>query len=405
MDGFSASELVDGLKKLATNKHNSNIIMKKNVMVSLIKLLKHGSEIEKVAAARLVWVLAFNETNKKEIITANHEVIEILQNLKKDKNLELSRVSSGALWVLEYDSTKIATKFQNPESRFKKKKKNLKLNQEKKSKTLSMPNSTIDIKLVETNHSSEEAEEENDDELNKNDHNDTITNKKHIMISYQWHYQKLMLRIKDSLEEQGFHVWMDVVEMGGSTLQKMAFAVEQAAVVLVGLSQRYKDSVSCRTEAEYAYKLNKSVIPLLLEKDYQPDGWLGAIVGAKFYFDFTNNLLYKNKFKALEKELGTRGKLKNNINLNDTSIVEIDKGLNNSEVDIVDWSFEDVKIWILDKNLKSLKIKELDGQGLLFLKTLKFEAPEFFYRFLSEQMCLKTLKDLQIFTQALEKLN
>ena len=79
----------------------------------------------------------------------------------------------------------------------------------------------------------------------------------------------------------------------------------------------------------------------------------GAIVGAKFYFDFTNNLLYKNKFKALEKELGTRGKLKNNINLNDTSIVEIDKGLNNSEVDIVDWSFEDVKIWILDKNLKS----------------------------------------------------
>ena len=42
MDGFSAAELVDGLKKLASNKHNSNIIMKKNVMTPLVKLLQIG---------------------------------------------------------------------------------------------------------------------------------------------------------------------------------------------------------------------------------------------------------------------------------------------------------------------------------------------------------------------------
>ena len=34
-------------------------------------------------------------------------------------------------------------------------------------------------------------------------------------------------------------------------------------------------SLPCRTEAEYAYKCNKDVVPLLLEKNYKADGWLG----------------------------------------------------------------------------------------------------------------------------------
>ena len=42
MDGFTAAELVDGLKKLASNKHNSNNIMKKNIMTPLVKLLRIG---------------------------------------------------------------------------------------------------------------------------------------------------------------------------------------------------------------------------------------------------------------------------------------------------------------------------------------------------------------------------
>lgn len=55
-------------------------------------------------------------------------------------------------------------------------------------------------KIQETSSSSEEAEEfedeKKDDELNKTiNQTDTIKNQKHIMISYQWHYQKLMLRV------------------------------------------------------------------------------------------------------------------------------------------------------------------------------------------------------------------
>ena len=41
-------------------------------------------------------------------------------------------------------------------------------------------------------------------------------------------------------------VWMDIDQMGGSTLQAMADAVENADVVLMAMSQKYKDSLNCR---------------------------------------------------------------------------------------------------------------------------------------------------------------
>ena len=40
---------------------------------------------------------------------------------------------------------------------------------------------------------------------------------------------------------------MDVDEMGGSTLESMAKAVENASVVLVCVSQKYKESPNCRS--------------------------------------------------------------------------------------------------------------------------------------------------------------
>lgn len=68
----------------------------------------------------------------------------------------------------------------------------------------------------------------------------------HIMISYQWDSQPVLIKVRDELRSNGFLVWMDIDDMGGSTLQAMAEAVENALVVLVCFSQRYKDSPNCR---------------------------------------------------------------------------------------------------------------------------------------------------------------
>ena len=39
-------------------------------------------------------------------------------------------------------------------------------------------------------------------------------------------------------------------------------------------------------EASYAYKLGKQIIPLMMEENYEPDGWLGLILGTKLYMHF-----------------------------------------------------------------------------------------------------------------------
>ena len=48
-------------------------------------------------------------------------------------------------------------------------------------------------------------------------------------------------------QSDGFKIWLDVDQMGGSILEAMAQAVENAAVVLVALSEKYKLSPNCRT--------------------------------------------------------------------------------------------------------------------------------------------------------------
>ncbi|ESO03364.1 hypothetical protein HELRODRAFT_80466, partial [Helobdella robusta] len=86
-------------------------------------------------------------------------------------------------------------------------------------------------------------------------------------------------------------------------LEAMAMAVEKAHTVIICLSQKYKDSPNCRTEAEYTFRLRKKVIPLRLQTGYYPDGWLGILVGSKLVFDVSQQTKYEDSIKHLIKEL------------------------------------------------------------------------------------------------------
>ena len=39
-------------------------------------------------------------------------------------------------------------------------------------------------------------------------------------------------------------------------------------------------------EASYAYARRKKIIPLMMEENYRPDGWLGIILGTKLWMNF-----------------------------------------------------------------------------------------------------------------------
>lgn len=74
--------------------------------------------------------------------------------------------------------------------------------------------------------------------------------------------------------EQGLNVWMDVDKMEGSILEAMARAVEDARVVLVCYSEKYKDSQNCRTGKHQSALRLKTCS---LHKHPQKDQFIGQI--------------------------------------------------------------------------------------------------------------------------------
>ena len=72
---------------------------------------------------------------------------------------------------------------------------------------------------------------------------------KHVMISYCWDQQATIKRVHAALTSRGYTCWIDIEQMTGSTVDSMALAVENAEVMLIGVSREYKESTNCRLEA------------------------------------------------------------------------------------------------------------------------------------------------------------
>ena len=60
------------------------------------------------------------------------------------------------------------------------------------------------------------------------------------------------------------------------------------------------------SEAEYTYKLRKTFVPLRLENKYNPDGWLGIMIGTKLWFDFSVDQKFEASLQGLIKEIHSR---------------------------------------------------------------------------------------------------
>eukprot|EP00112_Aurelia_sp_Birch-Aquarium-sp1_P010458 Seg2231.6 transcript_id=Seg2231.6/GoldUCD/mRNA.D3Y31 product="hypothetical protein" protein_id=Seg2231.6/GoldUCD/D3Y31 len=131
----------------------------------------------------------------------------------------------------------------------------------------------------------------------------TMASKGHVMISYQWDFQAEVQQIYDQLTSFGFKVWMDKAEMSGDIYKKMSGAVEEASVVVICMSSKYQTSKNCQREFEYAQVLNKKMIPIKLEKGFQPAGALGLITAGKFYINFTDPQKFDENMENLKKEI------------------------------------------------------------------------------------------------------
>eukprot|EP00026_Physarum_polycephalum_P005612 Phypoly_transcript_05647.p1 GENE.Phypoly_transcript_05647~~Phypoly_transcript_05647.p1 ORF type:complete len:615 (-),score=88.60 Phypoly_transcript_05647:6-1850(-) len=187
----------------------------------------------------------------------------------------------------------------------------------------------------------------------------------HVMISYQWDDQKIVMRISQSLKQKGYKVWLDLEQMGGSTLEAMSHAIEQSELVLLCMSQKYKDSPNCRLEGEYCINRRVPFLPLMMQQGYNPDGWLGITLGSRLYYDFTNEENFNAKIDYLTNAIGEKGL--HSIEYTPISTHEVKKS-------IADWTPEDMTNWMKENHIEHLQElfdkHKIDGVALLELKRL-----------------------------------
>ena len=353
-DGYSVKELAEGLSQLAIDDDNEKILGQNGAIRVLTAILQTSNDDEETASgARALWMLAFDDTNK-DLIRQQEGTLDTLRALHHSANPEVQKVAAGALWEIEGKKAR---------------------------------------------NNAEKIEE---------------TTGNHVMISYQWDAQEVLVEIKNKLQASGYRVWMDLEQMGGSTLDTMAKAVENAAVVLVCVSQRYKESRNCRSEAEYAHQLEKDIIPLMMQRNYKADGWLGILVGTKLWIDFQGTKDIDSGVGKLIKELGGRGK---DVDTTDgpgetlirpsEASVSVTAPPPQSVTNVSSWTNQDVKKWLTEIGLEEVckeDISEFNGERLIDLQELRREGLEYFYKCLEKTLNLKNMFHLLKFKNELDKL-
>ncbi|GFR88272.1 hypothetical protein ElyMa_002513400 [Elysia marginata] len=271
--GFTPWELTQGLAKLAVNDSNKAKILEEGVLVDLTAMLRHNDPKEQATAAECIWTLAFDK-NVRQAILEFPDLVPALEDLAKSTATTTTSSSSSSKLVQAAQAavTEIAELYSQPSPA-----------------SLVRKNVQGALWLIKG---------DNDPSNNVGRPQSAQVTKNHIFISYSWNEKELVKKIHSSLVAEGYQTWIDWERMEGSTLEAMAQAVENSAVVLVCMSERYKQSPNCRTEAEYMFQLRKDYIPLMCQKRYRPDGWLGAILGAKLFFDFSGKYPYEKPLQV-----------------------------------------------------------------------------------------------------------
>lgn len=226
----------------------------------------------------------------------------------------------------------------------------------------------------------------------------------HIMISYNSQSRELCLKIKSFLESQGYKIWIDVEEIHGSSLDSMARAIEESQFVLICVTEKYRQSLNCQSEAQYAFRLNKNIIPLIMQKGYASvNGWLGFIIGDKIFIDFTKYPL-EECFKRLQNQIVLK------TNNSQVKVGEIPLGLSMeptkaNKKEAIEWNESKVEEWFINNNFEEFYeiLRPLNGANLFQLYQLQIHTPEFFYKSLTKND-KANVKSLILFSTSLKNL-
>ncbi|KAL3859212.1 hypothetical protein ACJMK2_009441 [Sinanodonta woodiana] len=378
-EGFCVNELIDGLLGLAKADKNKTLIMETKPLGIFCKILEDGYEKELLSVCKAIRELAFSRSNIEKI-KEDKVLYSKLRELQTHQNKKISEIAKGAIFQMKVDVSTIARTWKA-------------LSGTDADRTVSAPEPKPLPKRLSRG--------------------ELPWTGPHIMISYNWDNQKEIMKIRDYLVDHGYNVWLDVDHMHTYMLEAMAEAVQQAFVVLVCFTEKYKNSQNCRLEAEYAFHLKKEIIPLKMQNGYNPDGWLGILLGIKLYYEFAGNFEFDN---VLEKLRIAIDQLPNNpkYDVNQKNKPELQQRMSEIKLpplqsphDAEHLTKEEVDQWLRKSQLDPTRLKKLNsltGEQLVFLKKVSSRAPEFFFHCLERKLSLDSLEDVMNLSKALENL-
>ncbi|XP_055860341.1 uncharacterized protein LOC106059582 [Biomphalaria glabrata] len=338
--GFTPWELTRGLSKLAVNDSNKKKIIEANALPEFSKMISFNDARELENTTECLWTLCFDKS-ARQVIKDFPGLVTALDSLKNSDNEKIRKNAKGALWLI---------------------------NEEKEASKV-------------TDNVGEDVGQ-------------------HIFISYSWAEKTKVKEIYKSLKSHGFKVWVDWENMGGSTLQAMAEAVENASVVLICVSENYKLSNNCRLEAEYTFTKKRNYLPLVMQKQYKADGWLGIMLGSKLYYDFSGKYPYEQSeqqlLKALQELEITRPTLEPMPASKESQ----------STVSCYKMTNAEVVEWLEKKGLQRLSslLYNINGKMLWDMKLFSETAPEYFFKEIKDQYELSLVEVIQ-FNSALKTLH
>jgi len=124
-----------------------------------------------------------------------------------------------------------------------------------------------------------------------------------IFLSYQWNSKPIVELLYQRLKTSGYNVWLDIEQINYDCPEDISRGIIGARVVLTCFTDKYFESYNCRAEAEYAFRLKKDVIPIMLQANCVHPEWFGLIINSKLVHDFSDQQLFENSFQGLLRTL------------------------------------------------------------------------------------------------------
>ena len=131
-----------------------------------------------------------------------------------------------------------------------------------------------------------------------------------VFISYNWGIKESVEKFHNSLEEAGFKVWRDknLLQGKASLFAQLGKKIKQSSVFLCFLTRAYVKSDNCLKEFNYAAKLKKSIMYLMIENLPQHDEIpeeVGFVMGNALYTQCYNNpdSWWKDNFNEIKDSL------------------------------------------------------------------------------------------------------